>query len=1041
MIGAVKTAWIIAAVVACAGIPVFAAEKKPKSNLESLSYNRDVRPILADNCFACHGPDEAAREADLRLDVREAALTAEAFVPGDPQTSELVRRISTKDLDDLMPPMDTGHVLSADEIALLRRWIEEGAQYQRHWAFLPPTRGSGDERGIDRFVEARLEKEGLQLADEADRATLIRRVSLDLTGLPPTPQEVDAFLTDENMGAYQRVVNRLLKSSRYGEHMALYWLDAARYADTHGYFGDRARTMWPWRDWVIQAYNRNQPFDRFTIEQLAGDLLPEATQAQKIATGFNRNHMINNESGIIEEEFRVEYVADRVKTTTTLWMGLTMECARCHDHKFDPLSQREYYEMFAYFNQVPERGLDGSRGSAAPFLQVPTDAQKRDLEQRKAELAAAEKEFVAIAGEIDVAQKKWEKRALEDALEEPGTMERMVWLDFDGDEAQTGRAAGKVKRGGGMPGRAIQLANSAHWELPMDTERSKNLEGDRAFSFGAWAFPSSGAQASVVSKIDDGDSLRGFDLQLRKGKALVQLAHRWNSDAIQVATTTGVKTGQWQHFAVTYDGSGKASGVAIYIDGVKQPVKVKVDSLKGSILNDEPLRVGRRQASASFQGRIDGVFVYARELSAMEIFRMAGDQLVTGVAAVVPEKRDAKTAAKLRGHFVKHHAAENLRLADEAISTKGSQVVALQKNFPAVMVMQELESKKMRATHLLERGEYNKPGDKLRPGVPTALLTKNSLRPAREDRLGLAQWLVSSENPLTARVTVNRLWQQVFGRGLVATLDDFGLQGEWPTHPELLDCLALEFVESGWDVQHVLRLIVTSKTYRQNSVTSPELVALDPKNRLLARGPRFRLHAEQIRDQALLVSGLLVEKIGGPSVKPYQPDGLWRSVSYDGEESYLPDTGDGRHRRSLYSYWKRQLAPPALAAFDAPTRETCVVERSRTNTPLQALVLMNDPNFIEAARELAKREMAEREMAEDSLGGLRAMFRRVLAREPSQFELRELLHLLAEQQVFYLENRDEAVALVGKVESAGELAAWTTVANVVLSLDETLVKQ
>ncbi len=1013
------------------GSCVFGAAAEPVA----LSYNRDVRPILSDKCFACHGPDEAAREGELRLDIREAALTAEAFVPGDATGSEVVRRITSGDADDLMPPPDTGHSLNHDEIEVLKRWIGEGARYEAHWAFLPPTRAA-EHHDIDGFVRARLQDSDLTFSAPADKAILLRRVTLDLTGLPPTPEEVSAFIADKRPDAYQRVVDRLLKSPRYGEHMALYWLDAARYADTHGYFGDRPRTMWPWRDWVIDAYNRNLSFDQFTIDQLAGDLLPEPTQAQRVATGFNRNHMINNESGIIEEEFRVEYVADRVKTTTTLWMGLTMECARCHDHKFDPVSQREYYEMFAYFNQVPERGLDGSNGSAAPFLQVPTARQTANLEKQKAELAAAEKAFLPMAAAIDEAQVKWEAASVEAASAEPEKRGRLVWLDFDGGK-KAGRAIGEVKAGSGIPGQAVELADSSHWELPIDAETASTLDGDRAFSFGAWALPKSGAQASLVSKIDDGNSLRGFDLQFRKGKAVVQLAHRWNSDALQVSTTSGFKTGQWQHFAVTYDGSGRAGGVSIYIDGVKQPVKVNVDALKGSIVTAEPLRVGRRKASASFTGKVDGVFVYARELSAAEIFGMAGDQLIRGVATLEKEARDSVAAAKLREHFVRHHASQAMREADTAMRDQRARVAALAKSFPQVMVMQEVAMEDRRATHLLERGEYNKPGAKLKPGLPAVLLAGGASSPPREDRLGLARWLVSADNPLTARVTVNRLWQQLFGRGLVATSDDFGLQGEWPTHPELLDWLALEFVASGWDVQQMLRLMVTSETYRQSSDATPELVALDPENRLLARGPRFRLHAEQIRDQALAVSGLLVEKVGGPSVKPFQPDGLWRAVSYDGEESYVPDRGDGRHRRSLYSYWKRQLPPPALTAFDAPTRETCVVERSVTNTPLQALVLMNDPNFVEAALHLGGGVME----AEDVDKGLVKIFTRVLARQPGDGELAELAALLTEQLAYYSSHPDRAVDLVGEVDGADKLAAWTTVANVVLSLDETLNKR
>ncbi len=707
------------------------------------------------------------------------------------------------------------------------------------------------------------------------------------------------------------------------------------------------------------------PFDQFTIEQLAGDLLPAPSQSQKIATGFNRNHCINNETGIIEEEFRVEYVADRVKTTSTVWLGLTMECARCHDHKFDPISQRDYYRFFAFFNNVPERGLDGSRGNAKPILTLP----KPGGDALKTQLAEAERAFRPVEEKLAKAQAAWEKTL----AAKPGE---------EGLEHAGKRVAG-AKMTPSLFGTAASVRDGAHVAV-------SGVEFGPKFSFGAWVYGSNGC---IVSKIDDANDMRGIDLTLRKNKAIVSLVHRWKSDSLRVATKNAVAAREWRHFFVTYDGAD----VKIYVNGKPQETVVLDDGLTGSFATAEPLRIGRRQASSSFSGKIDEVRVFDRVLSEEEIAELAIGRFVRAVAAILPGKRGKSDAARLRAHFVQDHAAPELRAADAEIRALRQRVAAFGANLPSTMVMAEMAEP--RQTNVLTRGEYDKRGDPVFAGVPAILPG------AAKNRLELAQWLVSPENPLTARVTANRVWQQFFGVGLVATSDDFGVQGEWPTDQRLLDWLAVEFMESGWDLKHLYRLIALSQTYRQSSDASPADYVRDPQNRLLARGPRFRLHAEQIRDQALAVSGLLVEKIGGPSVKPYQPPGLWQAVTYDGELAYQPDSGPGLHRRSLYTYWKRQAPPPNLLAFDAPTRETCVVQRSRTNTPLQALVLMNDPVFIEAAQALAERG-----------GSVRAMFRLATAREP---------------------DSEEIAALEALAQSDGLVA----VANVILSLDETLTKR
>lgn len=1022
-----------------------------RAESSSIHFNRDVRPILADKCFACHGPDEAGRKADLRLDLRDAAVAdreggLRAIVPGLPDESDIIHRILTSDAEDRMPPHDSGKTLTEREIEILKTWITDGAKWEGHWSLLAPKRPTLPESGqnpIDALVFSRLKEENLSPSVPANRETLLRRVSLDLTGLPPTLEEIDAFLADKSPEAWRTVVDRLFRSSRFGEQMAVAWLDAARYADTHGYFSDQERTMWPWRDWVIAAYNRNLPFDQFTIEQLAGDLLPNATLDQKIATGFHRNHTINNETGIIEEEFRIEYVADRVKTTASVWLGLSLECARCHDHKFDPISQHDYYRFFAFFNNVPERGLDGSHGNAAPFLQVPPSvvekAREADLQRQRAE---AETAFQSVAPELAAAQAVWEKSVTMSPPSAAVLHALKAAFSLEGTNENDGNLTGSVRRlnpvpSPGLIGEAVELKGGASIEIDGYDDL---FDRDTPFSFGLWIIPK--GEGTIFSKIDDANGLRGLDLQIRKGKAVVQLAHRWNDNAIQVATEKLISSHGWRHFLVTWDGSGKASGLKLFVDGNLQTLAVNVDHLTESIRTPQPIRLGRRQASASLDCQIDEVQLFDRALTEVEVESLFSRQLLNSVAAAPPESRTSPEAEKLRDFYLSHHASESLRLAWAKVSRLRLEANRLTNSHINVMVMEE--AAKARETHLLLRGQYDQPGDLVTPGVPASLPDLPS--GVSPDRLGLAKWLVSPENPLTARVVVNRLWQQLFGRGLVATPEDFGLQGEWPSHPELLDWLAVEFRESGWDLQHLLRQIVLSDTYQQSSDSTPAAHLRDPDNNLLARGPRFRLAAEQIRDQALAVSGLLVDRIGGPSVKPWQPEGLWKAVAYDGEVEYQPDTGDGLYRRSLYTYWKRQSPPPNLLAFDASARETCIIHRSRTNTPLQALVLMNDPTLIEAARHLAGR--AIKAGGGDPAARLRQAFRLATSREPSVSETKTLLNLEAQQQAAFESFPGEAEKLLTVGSSPPdrsldplELATWTTITNVILSLDETITKR
>lgn len=1021
------------------------------SEVSDVQYSRDVRPILSEKCFHCHGPDAAARQADLRLD-RPDEVTADrggyrVIEPGKPTLSVLLHRVTSDSDDERMPPADSGVSLTAAEIEILRRWIEEGARYQRHWSFIPPQRPdlpatatrSWPQNAIDRFVLRKLERHQLEPRPPTAPSTLIRRISLDLTGLPPSLNEIDEFerrFQQDRATAVADLVDRLLKSPRYGEQMAVSWLDAARYADTNGYFTDNDRTMWPWRDWVINAFNSNMPFDQFTIEQLAGDLIADATPDQKIATGFNRNHMVNNETGIIEEEFRVEYVADRTDTTATVWMGLTFGCARCHDHKYDPISQYDYYRLFAFFNNVPERGLSGSSGNSSPTLKVPVDNLQRRLDEVLVELAAAEQESAALEKRLAEAQAAWEADAITRLAPLPES-DLVAHLKFDSASSDAAGADSESLVEGFLDA-AVRLNGDGCVRFDGEAD----FEHDEPFSIGSWVLPESAG--CVFSRMDDVDDLRGFDVTLRKSKVTVNLVHRWKRNSIQLATTSSLPTGQWHHLLVTYDGSSQASGLTVYINGRPQPVEVFHDNLTGSIRNAEPFRIGRRQSSASLTGLVDEVRIYGCELDADEVKRLADTQMIYGILSKPDHKRSPSLKRKLRSWFIANQTDEQTITMQARLERLRQEANRLKRFQPTTMIMDELNPS--RSTFVLLRGEYDQPGQKVSPGLPEFRRIEEAARtakPASLTRQDLAEWLVSPANPLTARVTVNRIWQQLFGVGIVKTPDDFGTQGDWPSHPDLLDWLAVELVGSGWDLQHILKLIVSSATYQQSSDAPPESFAVDPENRLLARGPRFRMNAEMLRDNALAISGLLVEKAGGPSVKPYQPAGLWKEVTYDADSEYVQDTGESLYRRSLYTFRKRQAPPPSLLTFDAPTRETCTVQRSRTNTPLQALVLMNDPTFIEAARHLGERVM--RLPHSSDADRVASAFRAATARRPTAAETGILLEILQAQKAAYRRDPNAALDLLSVGESErdhsltpADAAAWTTVASTILSLDETI---
>jgi hypothetical protein len=1029
-----------------------------------VNFDRDVRPILSDNCFACHGPDVNKRMAGLRLDVpagpfQKLPSGRMAVIPGDPAKSELMERVTATNALH-MPPESTGKKLSDAQIETLRAWIAGGAPYGRHWAFVPPRRPAlpavQDKtwpiNSIDRFVLARLEQEGLKPSPIADRRTLIRRVTLDLTGLPPTPVEVNAFLADSKPGAYERGVDRLLTSPRYGERMALQWLDLARYADTHGYHIDPQRDMWKWREWVINAFNRNLPYDQFTVQQIAGDLLPKATLEQKIATGFNRNHPINFEGGAIPEEYAAAYIFDRIDTTATVWMGLTMRCAQCHDHKYEPISQKEYYRFYAFFNNVPEQGLDGQKGNAVPYLKVPSPEQQQQLDGDSKKVAELEQAVKARAAEAAPAQAEWLKHARETLARTPpitqGLLAHYALNETTGVEVKD--ASGK-QTAGMVKGKATWAAGRVGGALSFDGDSSVELgtgigfdRGDK-FSYGAWVYPTSKDGMAVLSRMDEGASYRGWDLFLADGKPHVHLIHEYEGNTVRVVAKNPIEVERWTHLFVTYDGSSKASGVKLYVDGRPVDVEVTHDKLSDTIKTDKPLVIGKRSPNgAPFKGMIDDVRIYNRELTAAEVAQLAGLDSLRDLLLVADDQRTKEQKEALNQYYLTSVDEPYRKLSTELADGKKKQA-DLDSSIPTTMVMEEMD--KPRDTVVLLRGQYDKKGEKVTAGTPAVLTPLVATLP--RNRLGLAKWLVSPSHPLTARVAVNRYWQLYFGTGLVRTAENFGAQGERPSHPDLLDWLATEFIRAGWDIKAMQRLIVTSATYRQSSRVTPALLERDPENRLLARGPRFRLPAEMIRDQALAVSGLLVEKIGGPSVKPYQPPGLWEDISFGAgfsAQKFEQDHGDALYRRSMYTFWKRTCPPPGLQVFDAPEREFCMVRRSVTNTPLQALALMNDVTYVEASRKFAERIMTEaRTIAPRDR--ITYAYLLALARPPKEAEGRLLLDIYNSQLARFRKDRDAALKLLAVGESKrnekldpAQLAAWTAVANVVLNLDETIVK-
>jgi hypothetical protein len=1032
-----------------------------------IDFDREIRPLLSDRCFRCHGPNEKDRKGGFRLDQEKSAFgMAESgehpIVPGKPGSSELIRRITADDANERMPPLESGKTLSKSEIELLRRWIQEGAIWRQPWAFVRPARPAEPQvkdshwarTAIDRFVLARLETEGLKPSAEASRETLIRRLAFDLTGLPPTPQEIDAFLADSSDQAYEKLVDRLLASPHYGEQMASQWLDGARYADTNGYQNDFARDMSLWRDWVIEAFNSNMRYDEFVIEQMAGDLLPYATQSQRVATAFLRNNRSVTEAGSIEDEWRIENVIDRVETCSTVLLGLTMGCARCHDHKYDPISQREFYRFLAFFNSTKDRGFySETRGNTGPTVQVIRPDEQRRIDEFDAAIAKAEQAVAAAHSGDDAQFATWIKTIRDKPPAKPLPVASIV-LALDGDlrvasskemqhEDKVPLATypgDKPRWGDGLLGKALELSGKA--KSNVDLGEAVQLNRDGAFSLACWVRPD--AAGALWSKMDDAADLRGFDsLVLDDGRVEFHMVNRWMDNAVKVTTKQKLRMGQWNHVCVTSDGSSKAEGAKIYFDGLQTPLEINANSLTATIETPQPFRLGSRAKSLFFTGALSDFRFFDRILSADEIEVFVPSMLAAAVKALSStDSNHEKTEKVLRNYFESHNADRALAKATDALTKLRTEKTAYLTAIPTVMVMEEME--KRRPTYLLKRGQYDAPdtSQSLDPGVPEFLPPLPSGAPT--NRLGLARWLVDPANPLAARVEVNRLWQRLFGAGLVTTPDNFGSQGEPPVYPELLDWLATELVRLGWDLKALEKEIVMSATYRQSSVISAELAKRDTENRLLARGPRYRLSAEEIRDNALAVGGLISLKIGGSSVKPYQPAGLWEELAGGaGQGPYQQDSGENLHRRSLYTYRKRTVPHPTTSTFDAPTWETCTAKRSRTNTPLQALSLLNDETYVETARGLAQRMM--REGGNDVDGRLRYGFRLVTGRRPREKEIERLTTAYHHYHESFRQDPASAKSLLSVGEfradkqlDPGELAAFATIGSILLNLDETI---
>jgi len=1010
-----------------------------------LDFNRDIRPILSDNCFACHGLDAKKRKADLRLDVAEGAFAvtdgAQAIKPGDVQASTLIQRILSTDEDEMMPPPDSHKKITPKQLETLKLWITQGAEYKKHWAFEKPVKTAAPtlrnpqapvRNPIDAFIQARLAEDGLTPAPEAAKETLIRRVTLDLTGLPPTPAELDAFLADTSLDAYEKVITRLLKSERYGEHMGRYWLDVARYADTHGLHLDNERSMWPYRDWVVRAFNDNLPYDTFTLWQLAGDLLPDATLDQRIASGFNRCNVTTSEGGSINEEFIFRYAVDRTDTTVAVWMGLTAGCAVCHDHKFDPISQKEFYSLFSFFNSAADPAMDGNILLTPPILRLASEDQTKQLSEYDQKIAAT--------------QAKIRESIVKLSYTDPTTLtppppvqtSEVVWFEDS-------FPAGANVEANGEPTNFVTKDKGLVFSGQAALKRTAKDVAQDYFSNGVGFDILPNGRITAHCFIDAANPPKAVMLQFHVGG--------WNHRAVwgeegaipfgKVRTPEKVqmgalpKAGEWVKLEVPADRLGLKPGMKVTGYAFTQ---------FGGTVQWDRMSISSRVDPAKDPQWSWNVWIEKNQGKRVEGLPNDLQTLVRGKkSAEWPEKE----VTRLKDWWLENEYQGARSLVEGARAEKlalEAKKKTLDDTIPATFIMADLPQP--RESFIMERGQYDKPGQKVARGTPA--IFPPLPKPENPTRLDLAQWLLSPEHPLTARVQVNRLWQQFFGTGLVKTSNDFGSQGEPPTHPELLDWLAVTFREGGWDMKQFVKLIVTSHTYRQNAgktISHAGSFYADPENRLLSRGPRFRLDAEVVRDSALFVSGLLSPKVGGKGVRPYQPENIWEPVGFGGSNTrnYIQDKGESLYRRSLYTFWKRTAPPPSMTTFDAPNRESYCLRRERSNTPLQALNLMNDIQFFEAARAFAQCLLTSGPATTDAR--ITHAFRTVASRRPTAQEAEIIRAALEKHLVAYKARLEEAKQAIHYGESKpddrldpAELAAWTLLANLLLNLDEMVTK-
>ena len=983
--------------------------KAPLNAEEQINFTRDIRPIFSNKCFTCHGPAKKDREGGFRLDVKESAFgiadsEKHPIVPGDLKQSQVWQRMISTDSDEKMPPVDHPKQLTKKETDLIKLWIEQGAPWQDHWAYqtieqpkIPTVKNTNwSQYPIDRFILARLEKEGLKPSAQADKVTLICRVTLDLTGLPPSPQEVADFLKDNSPNAYEKLVDRLLNSTRYGEHIARFWLDAARYGDTHGLHLDNYREIWPYRDWVIRAFNQNMPFDQFTIEQLAGDLLPNPTDDQLIATGFNRCHVTTSEGGSIKEEVYVRNVVDRVVTTGTVFLGTTLDCSRCHDHKYDPYTMNDFYSLFAFFNSIDGSPLDGNKKDHAPVMRVVSPEQKAKIAQHDKTIAELQTKLKAPWQEIDTLQAAWETEMLKQTEENSKQIPIALgeWHTV-GPFVDTQRYLYNRKHG--PEGKPIKL--TAQYKVPSGTLKWKKRTD--------W----------------------------KDGKVYTDLPGAVSANFLY-RTITADKS---QSLVVSL---GSDDGIKVYLNN-KEILKRNV--ARGAAPDQEKVTLKLNKGENHLLIKIINHGGAAGYYFSSNVPQTTVPPEVVTIAKVPTEKRNEAQQQKIREYY-RNQISKDKSLEEVKTQLKQEQTARanVDRTVPTTLIWKE--QAKPRDAFFLKRGEYDQRGDKVSRRTPLILPPMEQNLPV--NRLGLAKWLTNPNHPLTSRVTVNRFWSQFFGQGLVKTADDFGSQGSPPSHPELLDWLAAQFMKDGWNVKLFMKQLVTSKTYMQSSKLTKELIEKDPGNVLFARGPRYRLDAEMLRDQALFVSGLLVEKVGGPGVKPPQPDGLWFAVGYSGSNTvrFVPDKEHEKiHRRTLYTFFKRTAPPPQMSTFDAPSREACTVRRERTNTPLQALLLMNDPQYFEAATALAKRGMLEGGKTNESRASF--MFEQCTLRKPTDWELKLLLEDYQDHLSEFKQDSERAKKVISLVQSTpdekidpAEHAAWTMVANLILNLDEIIMK-